>query len=1124
MKHLFQWMRQHTLPTFARVVMCLSTLIMSAAHATGASQPVQKVTLDLVEATLKTAFQQIEKQTDCAFIYADDVSQMVVSHKVTLSIQGQPLTKALEKLLEGSGLTYDIKGRQITIQKSSKTGTAETHAPNKSTVVSGTITGTVYDAKTKQPIIGATVWLKDSAVGAITDTNGEYSLKGMADKDYLSVSFIGFKTVAKRISSNVMNFDLQPEDKEIEEVVVTGYASQKKASVVGAITTIPVNNIKMPTAKLSSNLAGQLAGIISVQRSGEPGAGSTFWIRGVSTFGANAYPLVLVDGIERDMDLVDYEDIKEFSILKDAAASALYGVRGANGVVLITTRSGEEGKPTISLKVETGIISPTQVPKMADANQWADMYNKAWLSETNTEFYSPEQFAIIRNGSDPDLYPNVNWMNELYKDISSNQRVNVNVSGGNSVAKYYISGGFYNEDGLFKVDGMNDYNTSVFYRRYNFRANVDVKLTRTTNLNVNLSTAFEHKNEPGTDGSTIWSYALRTSPNAFPIYYSTGELAGPPAKQGYNPYALLTQSGYKVRFNNTAQSLFSLNQNLDVLTKGLSATVKYSFDARNANNISRLKTPTTYLGTRDQDGNLITTVGVNGTESLDYSQSSAGYRTAYLEGQINYSRSFGGHSVGGLLLYQQSKRNKIGTDASTSEYALPYCNQGVAGRVTYSYDNRYFIEGNFGYNGSENFAKGNRFGFFPSVAAGYAVSEEPFWKPLKPYVDLLKIRGSFGLVGNDQIAGNRRFIYMSTMKSFTTGFPVFGTTPAYENARLAMGEWGNEDLTWETSKKLNIGVDISLLNSIRISADYFKERRTGILLERASIPYFVGLLDAPYSSIGKMRNSGIDGSLDINRRVGQVDVTLRGTFTYARNIIENMDEAQQEYVYQMGTGQSRYQQLGYVSAGLFQNQADIDAWPKQMLGGDNKPGDIKYRDLNGDGVVNTYDRKPIGYTNTPEIVYGFGLSLRWKGIDVAAFFQGVGNVSFLTNTAQLLPFSGASAVASSVFADLYGNYWSESNPNAKYPRLTTSANLNNNAASTFWMANGNYLRLKNLEIGYTFPKKIVSKIYSTGIRIYFQGNNLLTLSDFKLWDPALQTGATSYPTNKVYNIGLSLTF
>ncbi|WP_337525044.1 TonB-dependent receptor [Alistipes communis] len=1098
----------------ALLLLCLTFQIPWGGELSHAAQTAQQNTIRIGNVTnLKELIRQIEAQTSYKVSYQGNLAD-------NITIKADPSKHNVEELLadalRGTGISYVIRYNTIILTQEQPRAEAAQQASQ-----TRHIAGRVIDAETKEPIIGATVWVKDSALGTNTNVDGAFDYTFTGHYGYIAVSYIGYQTQEFPVTNLPKVIELSAGN-ELDEVVVVGYGTQKKASVVGSIASVSVNDIRMPTAKISNNLAGQLAGVISVQRSGEPGASSTFWIRGISTFGSSTTPLVLVDGIERDLDLVDIEDIKDFSILKDAAATAIYGVRGANGVILITTREGIVGKPQINIRFEAGMVQPTKVPDMLDAVQFAELWNAA----AGSEVYTPEVIQKYRDGSDPDLYPNVDWVDYLYKDLSFNERVNVNVTGGGSTAKYYISGGFYNEDGLFARDNMKEYNTSVFYRKFNFRSNVEVQLHKYTKLNVNLATTFERKNEPGTASSTIWDYAVKSAPNVFPAVYSNGLLPGPGANNGENPYVLLTQTGYREKFYNTAQSLFSLTQDLgDWVTKGLTVTVKGSFDAKNYNHLARTKTPPQYMASgRDEFGDLILQQTVVGTDNLTYAESHSGYRSVYLEASVNWARSFGKHDLSALFLYQQSQRNDVGIDKSEPELALPYRHQGIAGRITYSYDNRYFIEGNFGYNGSENFSPGKRFGFFPSVAAGYVISNEKFFEPVRGVIDLLKIKASYGIVGNDKIGTGdnvRRFIYNGTVNSGSSYY--FGTRP-HSSSSIQMGDWPNPNVGWEEAHKLNVGVDLSLFSKLKISADYFKEKREGIFLQRQSIPVYVGLSTQPWVNIGKMRNSGVDASLEYHQTIGQdLHLTVRGNFTYARNMIVDQDQPDYKYLYMNRTGQARYQTFGLVAAGLFRDQADIDAWPKQSFG-DVEPGDIKYLDLNGDGVVDSYDVKPIGYTSIPEIVYGFGFSLQWKAFDFSAFFQGVGHVSFSTLTDQTLGFNARNSREANLFSDVYDNYWTPERLDAKYPRLYIGTNNNNNQTSTFWMANGRYMRLKNLEIGYTLPKRISQKMAMQNMRVYLSGVNLFTFSPFKLWDPDLQTGATNYPNNRIINIGLTIGF
>ena len=1077
----------------------------------GTSALAQNFTKSFKEASLPDVIREIERQTGYSFVY--EKANLSESKPITGSFKNASVQSVLSSIIKPP-FKYEIKGKMVAIT-SDKAAAKAASSENETTV-----SGVVRDKKTGETLVGAVVWVKDTPIASTADGDGKYKLSFKGNYGFISVSLLGYKEqeIAIHKGPQTIDIELEQDSNVLEEAVAIGYGHQKKVSVVGAISTIEPGALKVPASKLSNALAGRLSGVISIQRSGEPGVGSTFWIRGMSTFGANATPLILVDGIERSLDIVDVEDIKEFSILKDAAATAVYGVRGANGVVLITTRNGEEGKPKVTFKVESGLVAPTKVPDMANGEQYCRMYNDAY----GKEYYSQDYIDKTINGSDPDLYPNVDWVKEIFKKASSNTRANVNVSGGTSAVKYYVSGGFYNENGLFKEDPTLAYNTSIYYRKFNFRANLDINITRHTSLSMKLATSFEQKNQGGTNSGSIWACALVTPSVSFPMVYSNGSLPGPGDKQGANPYSLLTQTGYRQNFYNNAQSVVGVTHDFSWLTDGLSANVKGSFDAYNHHDQYRTKTPEQWgNATRDENGDLQLSQLVPGSQTLDYSYASYGWRALYLEASLNYARSLGKHGLTGLLLFQQSQKNYVGSSATDSQAALPYRHQGLAFRATYNYNNLYFLEFNAGYNGSENFSPGKRFGFFPSVAAGWLVSDEKFWAPVKGVVSLLKFKGSYGLVGNDQIGGGRRFIYLETINE--GGSYAFGQSMQYYDS-YQMGEWANANVGWEKSKKLDLGVDIEFFKKLRMQIDYFKENRSGIFLERGSIPVFVGITSKPWVNIGKMRNSGVDASATYNQRIGSVELSALGNFTFARNMIQDMDEPAWTEPYMASTGQARYQTIGYVSDGLFKDEEDIKSSPDQSYLGNVRPGDIKYVDINCDGVIDAKDRKPIGYTNVPEIVYGFGLNARWKGFDVSVFFQGVGNVNFSTNSSMLMGFTPSKPAESNVFSALEGNYWTPENTDAKYPRLTIGQNTNNSVTSDFWMVDGSYIRLKNAELGYTLPKKTTSKMKLTNLRFYLSGTNLLTFSGFKLWDPDLQTGASNYPNSMILNLGLNLAF
>lgn len=988
-----------------------------------------------------------------------------------------------------------------------------------------TIKGKVFDEK-GETIVGANVWLKESTVGVATDINGEYTLTYEGNYQILVISFIGYKTQEIVIGNqSTIDVTMVPDSEKLEEAVVVAYGTQKKESVIGAISSVEVDKLKVPGSSVSNTLAGQLAGVVSVQRSGEPGKGSNFYIRGISTFNSDSQrPLVLVDGIERDLDLVDPEDIATFSILKDATATAVYGVRGANGVILVTTRKGADGKPRINVRAEAGLTGPNKMPKMVDAVQWAQLYNEA----LGRKYYSDETIQKYRDGSDPDLYPNVNWIDALYKNFASNQRVNANVSGGGSIARYYVAGSYYNEGSIFKEDKSNDYNSSINYNKINFRANLDINLTQSTILNVNLANVYEKKFSPGASMDDIWLYTFITSPNAFPVRYSDGTFSAP-SGSGNNPYNLLAQSGYTEEYWNSAQSLIGLTQDFsEIVTPGLKANIKLSWDAYHNNKEVRSKEVNQYyaLG-RNEDGSLRYTEIIKGSESLNYSNTVGGYKTTYLEASLTYDRVFGKHRVGALFLYNQKK--KTYTAASDMLGSLPYKNMGIAGRLTYSFDDRYFIEGNVGYNGSENFSPGKRFGVFPAFALGWMVSNEKFFQPVTHIIDMLKLKGSYGIVGNDQIGGGRRFIYEATIQykdANGNNLPGYnwGSTGNMGGSGIRMGEVANPNVGWEEAKKLNIGFEISFFNAVKIQGDYFKEERSGIFMQRAALPGIVGLSTDPWVNVGKMNNQGFDGTIEYEQQIGEVQLTARGNFTYARSEIIDNDEPDWKYKYQNRIGKPYGQHFGLKALSLFQSQEEINNSPTQTYG-PVRVGDIKYQDINGDGKIDASDEVAIGYPSLPEINYGFGATAAWKGIDLNVFFQGVSRTSFFVGGTAMYGFNSDGLGRAALNEDVYKHRWTEENPNpnARYPRLTAGDNVNNNRNSTWRMRDGSFLRLKNMEIGYSMPKRILDKTFITSLRFYVSGQNLLTFSKFKLWDPELNSSdGSKYPLSRVFTVGVNI--
>ncbi len=974
------------------------------------------------------------------------------------------------------------------------------------------------------PLPGAFVTVKGETRGAMTDNDGRFQIS-VKSTDVLVVSFLGYQDEEVRVGDQKdLLIKLIPQANQLEEVVKVAYGTQKKASVIGSITTVDASALQAPIGVLSTGLAGKLAGVVAVQHSGEPGSSAEFWIRGVNTFGANAYPLILVDGVERSMDLVDTEDIASFSILKDATATALYGVRGANGIVLITTKRGAESKPKVNVKVETGLTSPTQLPQMATAEQFIDYLNT--MQPGTIDDYARRMYL---SGEDPDLYPNVDWIHEIFKERAMTTKANVNVTGGTKNVRYYAGGSYYFEDGIFNVEQNDRYNSQMNFQRFNFRTNVDINITPSTTLGMDLSTQFTKKNQPGTGLGNIYNYVMQITPIGFPKVFSDGTLSNP--ETGSNPYNMINNMGYATINTQNAQTTVALTQDFsEIITEGLTAKVQVSWDARTASSVTNGILPRVYYKRWDADAQDYVYVAQNNTAGyINVSSSTqSGYTVLNLEASANYERTFGSaHRVSGMFLYYL--RDRANTHPGYDYWeTFPRKSLGIAGRATYSFYDRYFAEFNFGYNGSENFAPGHRFGFFPSAAVGYIISNEKFWEPIKSTVSLFKIKASIGKVGNDQIGGSRRFGYNTTMDISNIGGFSWGERQAAYVTGVATGEIGNPLITWEEALKRNVGVEINLFSdAFKFQFDYFNDVRTGIFLPRESLPSAVGLRKTQYINIGSMQNAGFDLSAQYDHMFpGGLSLSARGNFTFNRNRRLYDDKPSQVWEYQNTALFANNQQRGLIAEGLFMTQEEIDTWPSQY-GRTLQPGDIKYRDINGDGEVNDLDMVAIGYTTVPEINYGFGLSLGWKGLDASVFFSGMDHVTRFIGGYNL--YGGAATnvlIQGQIFADVARKSWTVTHdPHAEYPRFSVETPANNQIRSTYWQKDMSFLRLKNAEIGYTLPKNWTKKAGISTLRVYLQGVNLLTFSKFKLWDPELESSyGNVYPLTRNVSLGINLNF
>lgn len=1000
------------------------------------------------------------------------------------------------------------------------------------------VTGVVTDAQ-KEPLVGVNVAVKDvPGLGAITDINGKYKI-AIEPYQRLIFSYVGFDKVEVLIKEQrVVNVTMKESAaSSLDEVVITGTGVQKKLTVTGAITTVNVSDL-MHTANGSvvNALAGNVAGVLAMQTSGQPGRNtSEFWIRGISTFGASTSALVLVDGFERDLDDVNIEDIEDFSVLKDASATAIYGSRGANGVVLITTKHGKPGKINIDAKVETSYNTRTITPEFVDGYTYASMMNESRITRNQEPIYQQDELNILRMGLDPDLYPNVDWKDLLLKDGAMTYRANLNMNGGGSTARYFVSLSYLKEDGMYKTDETlrKDYNTNANANTWNYRLNTDIDITKTTLLKVGVSGSLKKYNEPGLSGD-VWKSLMYQNPISVPVMYSNGYVPAYCTGERTNPWVLATQTGYKEHWENTIQTNITLEQKLDFITQGLKFIGRFGFDTWNKNNIDRIKWPEQYKAQRFRDENgQIVFDRVTEEQKMKQTSSAEGNRNEIFEAELHYNRGFKEHHVGGILKFNQdSKVFTVGTGEDLKK-GIARRHLGLAGRVSYNWNYRYFADFNFGYNGSENFADGHRFGFFPAVSVAWNVAEEPIIKKNFKWMNMFKIRYSFGKVGNDVLKiGNDeyRFPYLYTIGD-GTGYTWadYNYSNSYSGKRYT--DLASNYATWEIATKHDLGVDLALFNDkFTATVDYFHEQREGIWMERKYLPSIVGLGSNPRANVGKVLSEGFDGNFAYREKINKVDITVRGNITYSKNTILEKDEENNVYPYQMERDYRVNQAKGLIALGLFKDYDDIRNSPRQDFG-TVQPGDIKYKDVNGDGVVNDGDKVAIGATTRPNMIYGFGISASWKGLDVNVHFQGAGKTSFFIDGPTVYAFS--SGEWGNILADVAGsNRWIEheisgtmatENPNASYPRLSYGGNNNNYRQSTYWLRNGSYLRLKTLELGYSIPKPLVNKIRFNNIRLFLRGSNLLTFSSFKLWDPELGSSTgTEYPLAKSFTLGLSV--
>lgn len=1087
-------------------------------------------TVSLKNVTLKEVISYVEKNSQYVFFFKPEVINQ--STQISVSLKNATVKQLLDKVSEQANIVYEMKERQIVLKEKK---VSEQSVSQKKRLLQGLV-------KDEQgnPIIGASIQLKNTGTGVITDLDGLFQIQVTDKNSVIVISYIGYVTqeisVGDRSSITVQ---LKEDTKSLEEVVVTAFgATQKKETMVGSIQQVRPAELKVPSSSLSTSFAGRMAGVIAIQRSGQPGAdGADFWIRGKSTFGDATGVLIVLDGVEissSDLNALDPEVIESFSILKDATATAMYGTRGANGVMIVTTKSGQDLlKPIINFRLETSMSQLTSVPEMVGGVDYMKLYNEALTTRgITTGLYDDTKIRATEQGLNPLVYPNVDWYNEMFNKNAFAQRFNFNIRGGKKAVTYFMSASVKHDAGNLKSLSKDyfSYNNNVM--RYDFVNNLSIKATNTTKISLGLNVSLRDWKGPSAGVDGIFSMSREASPVDFPIVYPArndkeiytlwGGMSGGIYNNGYrNPVAEYVV-GYKKQFASTVNANIRLDQDLKMVTKGLKLHVLASFKNWSKTETTRKAGYNQFEIDQYNEATgeyTLSRVGNEQKTALNTEGAATGDRRIFIQAYLDYKRKFGVHDVNAMLLYNQDQLDNNKPDNLLS--SLPRRKQGIAARLSYAYDDRYLAEVNFGYNGSENFAKNNRFGFFPSIALGYNISQEKFWEPISNVISHFKLRGSYGLVGNDGI--NERYAYLEDIVLSSDKWKY--TTGVNQNVNLQGPVWNryyNPNLTWEVGKKLNVGFDMQLFHQVNLNFDVFKEIRSKIYMQKVNtLPDFIGTGETKiYENSGKMKNVGFDIALDYNKQITKdFFLSFKGTLTYAHNTILERDEPPfQLYPNLSSVGYSRGQHLVYVADGLFRDQADVDSHAEQTLGYIPQPGDIKYvdqPDANGncDGIINTNDRVYMGYPEDPEIVYGFGPSMKYKNWDFSFFFQGAARTSILMSGFH--PF-GKNATRG-VMKFIADDYWSESNPNpnAAYPRLTRDTNANNTVNSSYWLRNGAFLKLKNAEIGYTFKM----------FRAYLNGSNLLTFSPFEHWDPEMGGGSgMKYPTQRVFNIGIQFTF
>lgn len=1146
----------------------------------------EKITIEADKVvSVDEVFDIIQNQIKYRFLYPDDL--FANAPQVQLKKGEIGVDELLKQSLSKSAVEFELSRKNRIVIRERHTS-AEPTAGFSQQQQQYEVTGTVTDQE-GQPLPGANILEKGTSNGTQADFDGNFTISVKDPNAVLIISYIGF--AAKEVSligQTNLSITLEESAAGLDEVVVLGFGTQKTKSVTGSVSTITPSDLKVPASNLTSALAGRVSGVIAYQRSGEPGADNAqFFVRGVTTFADGAVPLILIDGVEltsSDLSRLHPDDIESFSVLKDATTTAVYGARGANGIIYVTTKKGKEGKPKVSVRYETSINSNTQLPQFADPITYMRLANEAVRTRSRRAVgaqapvvpYSEERISSTQLGVNGNVFPTTNWHEELLTDFAVSQRANFNVSGGGKVAQYYITAGYTSDGGILAQPDKNADN-NVKLDRYLVRSNIGINLTENTKATIRLQSTLDRGSGPsvpgaGSPGANVFARAIQASPVRFPAIYDTDEanrfslntlygnqpvtgIAGVPGGAFYvNPYAELV-SGFSRSSSAFTLLQVELDQDLKNILPGLSMRFLGNNNRTSSFYNSRSSTPFWYNASEtnyDRLNNTYTLSPLNpdgGDRALTFFPGERSVRNViYGELALNYAQSFNKkHDITGLIV--GIGREAVDGNASVLEESLPARNIGVSGRFTYGFNSRYYAEFGFGYNGSERFAEKRRFGFFPSYGLSWVVSEESFFNKFNDAINLLKVRASFGTVGNDAIGGSSdRFFYLSQVnaRDNNKGY-AFGTQFNVTSAGVSIGRYADPNILWEVAKKANIGFDLSMFNNaIVLKADYFTEHREDILTDRL-VPFSLGLQAQSRANLGVAKASGFDSSLEVNKAFGNdFWISARGNFTYSKGRIVEVEEA--NYALNNAPDRSRVgaeigQEFGYIAERLFVDEEDVRNAPLQTFG-EVQAGDIKYKDINLDGTINDLDRVPIGKPTTPQVTYGMGLSLGYKGFDISAFFQGIAETSLHINPRTTSPFAinildpnlavpnqniFPTTVGESPLLAAYANdFWSEDdrNPYALYPRLSQGSIVENNAqTSTWWLRDGSFLRLKQVEFGYTIrPGGNKNFGGMESLRFYLTGSNLLKWSKFKLWDPEVGGNGFGYPLQRTFNFGVLANF